>query len=197
MVKRCIGCVVCFISLLISFGPNHIYATSWVSLQPEEVVQRSSVIVQGSYVFEDGVQRQDTMWRGYRFKVEKIYRGTVKASIEAGIESNDIGWVQDVQVEGSSFVLFLERSKNSSMLVPVAGPNGMIRIKNGVITHSDKAASAYYTDFLKQTKSKPPLPVGTVKTGPAIYWVLGLVFLILSFIIYLYVRRSRVKKNHI
>jgi len=191
--QRCLWCVLCFSLLVVSIQPNYIFATSWVRIEAEEVLQRSSVIVQGNYIVEDGAQRFDDRWAGYHFKVDKVYRGSVPALITAAII--DVGVVQDVQAEGGSYLLFLEKSKDSEMLVPVAGPNGMIKIKNGVISHYDKAASAYYKDFLQQTKSKGPNPDESVR-GSVVYWSIGiLLFFALCASSYLFIRKTKHKHD--
>lgn len=187
------GCVLCLLLLVVSIQPNYILATSWARLEPEEVLQRASVIVQGNYIVEDGAQRYDKRWAGYHFKVDKVYRGSVPALITAAIIDVDVA--QALQAEGGSYLLFLEKSKDSDMLVPVAGPNGMINIKNGIISNYDEAASAYYKDFLQQTKSKRPIPDESVRDS-VVYWTIGiLLFFALCASAYFFIRKTIHKHN--
>lgn len=141
------------------FNPGRAAATSWVRLQPDEVISRAEVIVQGTYDFSYGRQSStyNRMWVPFKFDVEKYYKGSGATVIDAAIEQFDVGWVQQFQEQKGSFVLFLQRDeKTSDLLIPVGGPNGMIQIQDGVIQNIEPAYAQLYEDFLaEQTPTTP------------------------------------------
>lgn len=138
------------------FFLNTVYATSWVDLKPEEVIERSSVIVQGKYDFSKKIKGSNSIWVGYNFTVEQVYKGNVTDTIIAGIDGFDIGWVDEIQQANGSFVLFLEQTEAVDFLTPVGGPNGMIHIQNSEVQHFDEKKRETFTDYLKNTKSHLP-----------------------------------------
>lgn len=77
--------------LIISFSlMGTASATSWVDLAAEEVIKRSTVIVQGKYDFSERKKGGNFIWVGYEFHVEKVYRGEVPDTIIVGIDGYDI-----------------------------------------------------------------------------------------------------------
>ena len=153
---------VSFLCLLIltmlAFNPGRVMATSWVRLQPDEVISRAEVIVQGTYdLSAQPSTPYNGMWVPFKFKVEKYFKGSGNAIIEASIEQFDVGWVKQFQEQKGSFILFLRRDeKDSNLLIPVGGPNGMIQVQDGSFQNIGPAYSQQYKDFLaKQSQITP------------------------------------------
>ncbi|WLD93749.1 hypothetical protein [Alkalihalobacillus sp. AL-G] len=140
-----------------------VLATSWVDVEPEEVEKRADVIVTGVYDFTGEPKPGDFIFSGYTFKVNQVFRGEIEGDIVAGIDPFDTGWVKDHQERGGEFLLFLEESEHTDFLIPVGGPNGMIRTKKGIVEHSIEYKKDYYEKFLKQPSEKEA-PANTTDT---------------------------------
>ncbi|GGD13932.1 hypothetical protein [Pontibacillus salipaludis] len=121
-------------------------ATSWVEIEPQEVVDRAEVVVSGTYNFSSQPEPSDFIFQGQEFDITHVYKGEVANPITAGIDGFDVGWVEEYQEEGGEFLLFLEASKDADFLIPVAGPNGMVQLKGGKVVGPNQA---FYEDFLK------------------------------------------------
>ncbi len=150
--------IFCIVLLLTSFSIGSIRgeATSWVVLEPQEVVSRAEVVVLGKYDFSSKpVPGGQSIFEGLKFKVTKVYRGQdIPSSITAGIDNFDNGWVDEFQQQGGEMLLFLEK-KDSNFLTPVGGPNGMIQINNGQVVHPEEKIRDFYDDFLKEEPKEP------------------------------------------
>jgi hypothetical protein len=125
------------------------FATSWVLLKPQEVVNRAEVIVLGKYDFSSNPVSGELPFHGLDFKVSKVIKGQdIQTTITAGIDYNDNGWANEFQQQGGEFLLFLEK-KSSKFLTPVGGPNGMIQVKNGKVDEQSESVRAFYEKYLQ------------------------------------------------
>lgn len=130
-------------------------ATSWAELKPKEVNKRAEVIVLGKYNFSSKSQKSEFIFHGYEFHVTKVYKGDAPLDLIAGIDIYDVGWAKDFQDNGGEFLLFLEKSEEAEFLVPVAGPNGMIHIKDGKVLAESVANRSYYEKILNSQGKEP------------------------------------------
>lgn len=137
-------------------------ATSWVELKPQEVVDRSEVIVTGKYDFTSKPKPSQFIFQGLDFKIKNVYKGEVSEQIiTAGIDYNDVGWAEEFQDEDGEFLLLLEKSKDTDFLIPVGGPNGMIQIYNEKIKESNDERRTFFEDIL----TSQPLKIMETKVG--------------------------------
>lgn len=148
--QRIIFCIVLFLTSL-SIGSIQVEATSWVVLDPEEVVSRAGVVVLGKYDFSSTpVPGGQPIFDGLKFEVTKVYKGqNIPSTITAGIDGFDHGWVDEFQQQGGEMLIFLEK-KDPSFLTPVGGPNGMIQINNGQVVHPVEKIRIFYDDYIKE-----------------------------------------------
>ena len=151
----------CYILLFSSFFlsimiiSNTVAATSWVELKPQEVVERSEVIITGKYDFTSKPKPSGFVFQGLGFNIKNVYKGDVSEQIiTAGIDYNDVGWAEEFQNEEGEFLLLLEKSKDADFLIPVGGPNGMIQVYNGKVEESNDERRAFFEDFLKSQPQK-------------------------------------------
>lgn len=173
-----------------------VYATSWVDLKPEEVIERSTVIVQGKYDFSKKRKESNSIWTGYNFTVERVYKGNdVSSTIIAGIDGFDIGWVDEIQKGNGSFVLFLEQTEREDFLTPVGGPNGMVHIQNNEVQHFDEKEREVFTDFLKNTKSHLPDSSKESVENSSTKFMIGLICVLVLFVLYMVYRNIKCKKT--
>lgn len=133
------------------------YATSWIKLEPAEVDERAEIVAYGTYDFSKNV-RTSIDYYGYfspiSFQVEKYYRGSGEAVLLTELDPFDINNMKEAQQEGTSFLLFLEPDKeDETFLIPIAGPNGIIKISDGKPQTGDADEDAYYRSFLENTDS--------------------------------------------
>lgn len=141
---------------LLSIALNtKVEATSWVELEPEEVNEKAEVIVVGTYDFSNEEIPSDFIFSGFTFNVKSVYRGEVNEKIIAGIDQNGIGSVEEFQNEDGQFLLFLEEGKDGNSLIPVGGPNGMIRIKNGEVFDQTGIKKVFYEEILRGESKEP------------------------------------------
>lgn len=139
-----------FISIMII--SNTVSATSWVELEPQEIVDRAEVIITGKYDFTSKPKHRGNGFQGLKFNVKNVYKGDISEQIiTAGIDVHDLGWAEEFQNEEGEFLLFLEMSKNADFLVPVGGPNGMIQVHNGKFIGTDDGT---FEDYLKLQPEK-------------------------------------------
>ena len=95
------------------------------------------------------------VFRGLDFNIKNVYKGDVSEQIiTAGIDYNDVGWIEEFQIEDGEFLLLLEKSKDADFLIPVGGPNGMIQIFNGKVEESNDERRTFFEDFLKSQPKK-------------------------------------------
>lgn len=145
--QRVIFCMVLFLT---SFSIQ-VDATSWVVLEPQEVVNRAEVVVLGKYDFSSNpVPGGQSIFEGLNFEVTKVYKGeSIPSTIIVGIDNFDNGWVDEFQQEGGEMLLFLEK-KDPKFPTPVGGPNGMIQINNGQVVHPEEKVRNFYENYLKE-----------------------------------------------
>ena len=151
----------CYILLFSSFFlsimiiSNTVSATSWVELKPQEVVDRSEVIITGKYDFTSKPKPSGFVFQGLGFNIKNVYKGDVyEQIITAGIDYNDVGWAEEFQNEEGEFLLLLEKSKDADFLIPVGGPNGMIQVYNGKVEEPNDERRTFFEDFLKSQPQK-------------------------------------------
>ncbi|MEH7247705.1 hypothetical protein V7114_13080 [Neobacillus niacini] len=145
--------IFCIVLLLTSFSivSTQVEATSWVALEPQEVVTKAQVVVLGKYDFSSTpIPGEQSMFECLKFEVTKVFKGeNIPSTITAGINGFDNGWVDEFQQQGGEMLLFLEKG-DPSFLTPVGGPNGMIQIKNGQVVHPVEKIRNFYQDYLKE-----------------------------------------------
>ncbi|WP_409250639.1 hypothetical protein V1502_10705 [Bacillus sp. SCS-153A] len=142
----------CILSILIT--SLSVTATSWVELEPQEVVNRAEVIVMGTYDFTSEPKPSDFIFQGFEFTVNSVYKGDPSKQFTAGIDYNDTGWAEDFQNKGGVFLLFLEKSTDADFLIPVGGPNGMIQVYEGEIENITEEKRDFFEEFLKSHTEK-------------------------------------------
>lgn len=177
-----------FFMIVLSIAP-HVSATSWISIEPEKVLERADVIVQGTYDFSAEPELSHFIFQGLTFYVDKVYKGEVSKKLIAGIDGYDVGWAQKFQDQGGEFILFLEETEGFDFLVPVSGPNGMVRIKDGQIMEEDLRRKVFFEDFLKaeEERESSVKSLQQINGNPAVLYLAsaGMVVIIaLFFIIY-------------
>lgn len=137
---------------------NPASATSWIKMEPNEVINKAQIVVSGQYVIPEHQNQWgniEGMWVPFDFKVDGYYQGSGKSSIKAAIEQFDVGWVKDHQDTGGKFVLFLHKDKESYW-IPVGGPNGMVTTINGKVTNNEAKDQVAYTEYLSKTPLQKP-----------------------------------------
>jgi hypothetical protein len=149
------ACLLFIIVLPIFFG-HLVKATSWIELEPKEVIKRSTVVVQGKYDFSSPTERSGKMiWSFYDFRVEQVFKGNVSDIIIVGIDYYDMGWVDELQ-KSSSMLLFLEPIGDDGYLFPVGGPNGMLSINNGEIQLLNERHRRVFENFINKNNLRKP-----------------------------------------
>ncbi|MEW8963530.1 MULTISPECIES: hypothetical protein [Bacillota] len=150
----------CYILLFASFFlsiviiNNTVSATSWVELKPQEILNRAEVIVTGKYDFSSKPKPSDFVFQGLDFNVINVYKGDISKQLTAGIDYNDVGWVEEFQNKGGEFLLFLEKSEDADFLIPIGGPNGMVQVSDGKIEDPNDERRTFFEDFLKVQPEK-------------------------------------------
>ncbi|MFC7373486.1 hypothetical protein ACFQPF_17735 [Fictibacillus iocasae] len=140
---------VLFVVILFLTSVNEAAATKWVQLEPEKVIERADVIVMGTYDIS-AAPNQDDIFAGFPFNIERVYKGEVKTPVIAGMDAYDIGIVKEVQGSGGKYLLFLEEGE-VDFLVPVAGQNGMVELKNNkVVEYEGMDGAQLYEEILKK-----------------------------------------------
>ncbi|WP_430787384.1 hypothetical protein VBD025_16310 [Virgibacillus flavescens] len=138
--------------LLVSLSWNHIRATIWVDMEPQEVVDQADVIVVGKYDFSaERISSESTMpFCGIPFDVEKIYRGDVSDRITAGVDCYDTALIDEFQQDGGKLLLFLEKGGKTRYDTPVGGPNGIVQLKNGEVLDENEERREFFKEFLEE-----------------------------------------------
>jgi len=196
--------LVLFLAIFLSFGLA-VSATSWVRLEPAEVVKRAKVVVVGKYDFSGKpVKGESPINNGYNFIVEKAFKGNeVAAILKVGIDMFDISWAKEFQQQGGTFLLFLEEGNDNKYLVPVGGPNGMIQLVDGKVHEEDAGRRDFLENYIKEQEAsgktvpikpvKPSEQKGIIGFGP---YLLPLTFIILAVgVAYLGSRKMLSKKR--
>jgi hypothetical protein len=175
--------------------PTKILATSWAELEPQDVFERSEVIIRGSYNFSSNPKSSNFIFQGYEFNVKDVFKGEASEQIIVGIDGYDVGWAEEFQNDGGEFLLLLEKNKKANFLIPVGGPNGMVHIVNGKVQNESVDNQIFYQKILKENKNEPSPnehPKNISKSNEGYYissFVLVLLVLVLVFI-------QRFKKKH-
>lgn len=167
---RILICLGILISIFAALTPVRTYATSWVSLKPEEVEKKAQLVVSGKYEIGGNPKSNGTMWIPFTFRVDKYYKGSGPDTIQAAIETFDVNWSKDFQEQGGTFLLFLEKlSTKNDLWTPVAGPNGMVMVLNGKIQPMNTEDAPYYEKYLAEKQGSDP--TGTAKAKRSGYGV--------------------------
>jgi len=128
---------------------NTAAATKWVELKPQEVMDRAEVIVTGKYDFTSKEKPSRFIFQGVDFHIKNVYKGDISEQImTVGIDQNDVGWADEFQKDNGEFLLLLETSEDADFLVPVGGPNGMIKMNNGKVEESNEERIKFFEDYL-------------------------------------------------
>ncbi|MCT2536648.1 hypothetical protein NC661_19810 [Aquibacillus koreensis] len=137
-------------TILLSIG-NCTSATSWGKVPPDKVRDRADVIVVGEFNFAGETADGEFIFYGQEFNVDYVYKGeNVSKDLIVGIDMLDGGWEQEFQQKGGKFLLLLEyKPEYGDFPVPVAGPNGMIRVINGEVSEEEKHKN-HYNKFLDE-----------------------------------------------
>jgi len=129
-------------------------ATIWIEFKPQDVVDKAEVIVTGKYNLSSKSKPADFVFKGLEFNVEHVYKGDVSKQITAGIDYNDVPWVEEFQNKGGEFLLFLEKSEDADFLIPVGGTNGMVRVYDGKVEDFNDERKTFFEDFLNAQSEK-------------------------------------------
>jgi hypothetical protein len=192
-IKRGMRIILLFLLIGLNDAPS-VYATRWVDLPAEDVISRATIIVEGTYDFSNKRGGPKMMWVGYDFKVSKVYRGDVATSLLAGIDGFDTGWADEYQRENGKFLLFLEKVEQVRYPTPIAGPNGMVQIKNGKVQYLyDEKESEVFQAFIDSTTyTIPKQTIGVTWDAGYLWWIaVPLVMVIFLFFFIYRFRRTR------
>ena len=130
------------------------YATQWITLDPEEVMERANLIVVGQYDFsKDPMRTVRRLYRPYEFKVSKTIKGEPPSPLLAGIHTQDISRMIEFQEQGGEFLLFLEKESHSKYALPVGGPNGTLMLMDGELFQPGFKHKALYELVERDIKS--------------------------------------------
>ncbi|TQS75391.1 hypothetical protein DX933_06685 [Ornithinibacillus gellani] len=155
MLKR-FATVTAIVIAALCFGTVSVSATSWAELDSAEILERTDVIVEGTYDFTARPKQSKYIFQGYPFHVKNVYAGEAYEMTTIGIDEMDVGWAEEFQVDGGVFLLFLERKKDTNFLVPVAGPNGMLQVMDDQLQDDSSEKSKLFQMVSKQTNVKLP-----------------------------------------
>lgn len=120
-------------------------------------MKRATLVVEGTYDFSKPVKRSRSIWVGYNFKVDRVFKGEAYKTMTVGIDGFDDSWANDVQLNGGKFLLFLEQGTEAAFVTPIAGPNGMIQLYNGKVKHDNAQSKHDFDEYLRIAKSSAPL----------------------------------------
>jgi hypothetical protein len=135
--------------------PTKVLATSWAELEPQDVFERSEVIIRGSYNFSSNPKSSNFIFQGYEFNVKDVFKGEASEQIIVGIDGYDVGWAEEFQNDGGEFLLLLEKNEKANFLIPVGGPNGMIHVVNGNVQNESVDNQLFYQKILEGNKNEP------------------------------------------
>ncbi|WP_409252754.1 hypothetical protein V1502_02160 [Bacillus sp. SCS-153A] len=141
-------------------------ATQWMTLEPEEVVDRADIIVVGQYDFsKDPMRTVRHLYRPYEFKVSKTIKGEAPSTLLAGVLTANIPRVIEYQEQGGEFLLFLEKESHSKHALPVGGPNGTLKLMDGELYHPGFSHKALYEKVERDIE-------GPSRVGPAVIFLI-------------------------
>jgi hypothetical protein len=191
-IKRGMRIILLFLLLGLNTA-EPVYATSWADLPADDVISKASIVVEGTYDFSKRRGEPKMMWVGYDFKVSKVYRGDVATSLVAGIDGFDTGWADEYQRENGKFLLLLEKAEQVRYPTPIAGPNGMVRIKDGKVQHHDEKEREAFQAFIDSTvHTMPKQSTGVTRDAGYLWWIAApLVLIVLLFFLIYRFRRTR------
>jgi hypothetical protein len=167
-------------------------ASTYVQIEPEEVVNRAEIVVIGKYNFTSDPVQTEHIFRGYEFQVDKVINGDVSGDIIAGIDMNDVSGSKEFQEDGGQFLLFLEQEEIASFPIPVVAQNGMVKIQNGALVDEEFGKRSFYKKYLNE---KAPGYLEATATS-TIYISMGIALSLLIFL-FLYVKKKRSKHTKV
>ncbi|PLT28907.1 hypothetical protein CUU66_16300 [Peribacillus deserti] len=148
------------VSMLVLMIHTRAYASKWIPMSPQEVIEESVLTVIGTYDFSCKPNTSEFVFEGYPFEVTKVFKGDSPESTLAAIDIHNTGGAKEFQAEGGKFLLFLERRKDVDFLVPIRGLNGMIQV---VDEKTEDAYDDIFFDSILKAPFKEPIP-GSVKS---------------------------------
>lgn len=175
-----------FIVFILSFNLD-ILATSYETLEPDEVVKRAEIIVVGSYNFESKPEKSQFIFLEYEFNVEQVLKGEATKKVMAGIDMNDVAWAKEFQMKGGKFLLLLEQTELASFHTPVVAQNGMVKLMDGKVDENDEKR-VFYEDFLAEKSSITNMG-RNMNLIPSI--TIGLFVLFIAVVSFLGIKRKR------
>ncbi|MBM6616683.1 hypothetical protein [Bacillus suaedaesalsae] len=175
--------VIFFLVWVVLLSNSPAFATKWVMLEPEEVLERADVVVVGTYDFTSEPQYHNGLFGGYEFDADVLYKGETTKGFIAGVPADDAGWMMEHQEAGGKFLLLLEESKEEDFLVPVAGINGIIDLVNGEASVDPTSRKEFYENYLRE---QPELPFEAQKLVTKGNWGLIPVVLVLGIVVIVY-----------
>ncbi|MGM7702371.1 hypothetical protein ACSVDE_11650 [Pseudalkalibacillus sp. Hm43] len=180
---------ICFITLVSPYAIGQ--ATSWVELKPEVVVERADVVVKGTYDFSSKPKTSTFIFGGYEFNINEIYKGETTNPEIVGIDAADVGWAEDFQNDGGEFLLLLEKVETADFLVPVAGPNGMIQVKNGQVEEFNQERNVFFQEYINSKPVVKSTTTSTVNQSHNANWFYISLIVVLIISAYLLIRKKR------
>ncbi len=182
---------VCLVTLVSSLPISQ--ATSWVELKPEEVVERADVIIKGTYDFSSKPRSSSFIFDGYEYHINDLYKGELTTHEIVGIDAADVGWAEEFQDDGGEFLLLLEKVEKADFLVPVAGPNGMIQVKNGQVEEFNHKRNEYYQQYIDTKPTVKSTSTTTVDHPNNDNWIYISLIVVLFLTSYLLIRKKRTR----
>src|SRR5690554_677011 len=77
-----------------------VLATSWVELEPQEVIDRSEVIIVGQYNFSNKSTPSGFIFQDVEFDIKNVFKGDNLKQLTVGIDYADVEWAKEFQDEG-------------------------------------------------------------------------------------------------
>jgi hypothetical protein len=178
-------------------GPS-VYATSWVEIEPQDIVDRADAILMGEYDFTSDPKPMEFVFQGLEFHIKTVYKGEAAQQEIVGIDYYDMGWAKEFQEEGGEFLLFLEKDKEADFLIPISGANGMVLVQDGEVKAPNKERKLVFENYLESHSGKTLTGNGEFRRGGKqegsfllLYVGAGVAAgIIVCFLIYRYKRKS-------
>ncbi|UFT98412.1 hypothetical protein KO561_14565 [Radiobacillus kanasensis] len=138
------------ITLILLISAKPLLATLWDEIEPHEVVDQATVVVEGTFDFSaDSMADEKTMpYCGKKFNVEKSYKRDVPDQITAGIDCADGSILENFQAEGGRFLLFLKSDPKVGLRVTVGGSNGIVKLKDGNVEEENEERREFFEEYL-------------------------------------------------
>jgi hypothetical protein len=174
--------------------PTKVLATSWAELEPQDVFERSEVIIRGSYNFSSNPKTSNFIFQGYEFNLKDVFKGEASEQIIVGIDGYDVGWAEEFQNDGGEFLLLLEKNEKTNFLIPVGGPNGMIHVVNGKVQNESVDNQLFYQKIIEGNKNEPQPkehPKDISKSNEGYY--ISSIFLVLLVLVFFFIMRFKKK----